>query len=231
MYFPAAGYGVDRHETSLLHQKCVSLGHWRCCTVCCGIRAELTAIPMAGKAARTCVRCKQLRHAIYFAHNADICKACRHHETFQYAACSLCRKPQLEREMRLRNTHEKVLVCYTCAPEAWSYECTVCHAWKSAHEFRAHRSDLMRKFHRRCKACENCEEFGKNFADFRMLKVDSRRCAKCAGAQKRYLCTICGKHQQDSDFPASRINHARESTRSLYLRCTMCHTCVSCKHH
>ena len=28
--FPAEGYGVDRHDTTRLHENCVGLGHWRC---------------------------------------------------------------------------------------------------------------------------------------------------------------------------------------------------------
>ena len=37
--FPAEGYGVDRHDTARLHDACVGLGHWRCCTVCAAVPA------------------------------------------------------------------------------------------------------------------------------------------------------------------------------------------------
>jgi len=89
----------------------------------------------------------------------------------------------------------------------------------------------MRKFHRQCKTCENCEDCGKHCSDFRMIAVDSRKCVKCANAQKRRLCKVCGKYLPESDYPSGSIWNASASARSPDLRCTLCHTCVSCNLH
>ena len=52
--FPAAGYGVDRHDATEFHKTCVGPGHWRCCTACAQVRGKLDDTPGATAAPRMC---------------------------------------------------------------------------------------------------------------------------------------------------------------------------------
>ena len=164
----------------------------------------LSIISTSDKGARTCFRCEQLREDIYFPDDSDMCKACHLHETFQYIVCSACRKPHLEKATHCGNIDEKRQVCNTCAHRDDLYKCTVCHEAKSAEEFRAHKRDLMRKFHRRCKRCERCEDCGRHYPDFRMFAVDSCKCVKCTGAQATY---VPGMQHAETRVRLSRWQH------------------------
>ena len=88
---------------------------------------------------------------MHFEGTGDIYKASRLYETFARAPCTRCRKPRAITDMRERAEGEGSYVCYACASEEWPYECTACHVFKAASEFRAPRSNLERKLYRRCK--------------------------------------------------------------------------------
>ena len=59
--FPAEGYGVDRHDTTRLHEGCVGLGHWRCCTACAAVHAARVEAGDSVRDVRMCARCQQER--------------------------------------------------------------------------------------------------------------------------------------------------------------------------
>ena len=142
--------------------------------------------------------------------------------------CSACCKPNLEKTMHCQDRNRKLQLCEACASREVLYECTVCHAEKSADCFRANRRDLMRKFPRRCKACESCLDCGRHYPDFRMFAVDSQRCVRCTKAFKLHVCQVCSMNKPESDYPPGSIHHLTSTNHRIDLRCTSCHTCTSC---
>ena len=123
--FPAAAYGVERHDSAELHQLCVGPGHYRCCTAC----AKLRDAPTVASEHRRCEKCRQHRSPPYFLEDVAVCCACVLHATYQWAACGRCAKPHAVRELR---AGEGQLVCYSCSPAHWPYECTSCKDWNAS---------------------------------------------------------------------------------------------------
>ena len=76
--YPAAGYGIDRRDTTRLNEGCVGLGHWRCCTVCATVRASLKTDEETHATLRACAGCGEERPTVYYDDASDICRACQH---------------------------------------------------------------------------------------------------------------------------------------------------------
>ena len=91
--------------------------------MCAAVRAQLQDTESVGAATRSCVRCHQQRHPLYFDAAADICKACLHHETFRHAVSSVCAKPHAVNDMREKSQGDGLFVCYSCAPTTGSTAC------------------------------------------------------------------------------------------------------------
>ena len=53
------------------------------------------------------------------------------HISFEIVACTVCGKSKNLSEMLQPADDEKHYVCFTCQPEKWYFECTVCSEKKS----------------------------------------------------------------------------------------------------
>ena len=124
--FPAAGFGVDWHNRNELHTACIGLGFWKYCIVC----KDQSLQPQLHDASRTysrlCRTCNRQRPHSYFAKETEMCAACKLHISFEIAACTVCGKCKNLNEMLQTAGDEKIYACFTCQPEKWYFECTVC---------------------------------------------------------------------------------------------------------
>ena len=166
---PEEAYDVDRHDVADLHTLCIGLGSLRVCAAC-------AQVPPSSSTSQ-CAKCTQQRSQGYSAPDSHVCQACHQAETYQYKACSRCRRSfQLS---HLRQNAEGHRLCHECAPEAWPYRCTACNEYKPASAFNHSRKDLETAFHTRCKACEPCTACKNHFSDHRCMAPDRRLCTTC----------------------------------------------------
>ena len=225
--FPLAGYGTERLESTQPAKSCISLGHWRCCSVCTDIRAKLRELP-AGRENKTreCTACGHRRINLYFdSDSSRICLACNHQRSFKHFRCAMCDKVIVMKAMHQSEDCDGTMVCMSCAQDNRIYTCTVCKQAKTEADFsKRYYHRQHNRYHRRCKECEICIGCKKQISDFRRFQVDSRKCFTCSGEDENTTCVVCGSSQPRSCFD---YNQSRKD-RVDWPRCKKCCKCSKC---
>ena len=232
--FPAEGFGATAQNTNDITTHCVAPGFWRCCEACHRDRQKTMPADQANTFTQ-CQLCSQLRPSRHFEGSSDKCNACTLRASFEIFICCVCNKAKHSKDMREGDVGSGDFVCSGCAPNLWLFECTACNEVKPATDFRDFRdglTKLTKQTIRRCKTCEICKSCKNHFEDFREFETNAQHCRTCYKtifASKK--CAICRKAKSRSEFPYQQLRHEREPTQNLFLRCTSCHVCETCKEY
>ena len=122
------------------------LGFWKYCIVCKDQGLQPQLHDASRTYSRLCRRCNRQRPHSYFAKETEMCAACKLHISFEIAACTVCGKSKNLSEMLQTADDENIYVCFTCQPEKWYFECTVC-GQKNLHRISSVESRTRKRLH------------------------------------------------------------------------------------
>ena len=231
-YGAASYFGMRTDFTAEQQRECITEGSWRCCISC-----QKT---VGGTNLRKCSLCECERDTTAFAENSTHCLACTLQLPKELVVRTVCKKvtPLCKKRkegetcpnVRETQTGSGEVVCFTCQPDLWTYQCVACGKQKPIDEFRDTRTELEKRGAKpRCKGCQTCATCGIYFTNFHLLAPYANRCTVCYSKEQKRKCAACKQVLPESDFPKSELHNRTNPRQNPYLRCTKCHTCDACE--